>query len=475
MLSDAAGGAGRTLGAMRTRAGRAERVAFAALLVTAGLTLTKLAVWVATSSLAVLSQALDSALDIVALTLVWLAVRVAALPPDETHHYGHAKAENLAAFAQTVFLLVVVIGVAIQAVARLFGDSGIVAVPWYALALFLLSAAVDAVRVRYLVVAARADRSEALSAGALNLATDLGTSIVVIVSLVLTRAGIERADAIGGLVVAGAVAFAAVRLGRRSADVLMDRAPADPAEAIEAAAAAAPGVSETRRVRVRGGGAQLFADVTVAAGRTASLERAHDIAEGVERAIERVAPGADVIVHVEPTSETSGLVERVHAAASRTEGISEVHNVSVHAFSEAGRRRLQVTLHAKTPGDTALSEAHDLSERVERAIVDELGRDVRVDSHIEPLETTSFGRDVTAGRADVVASVRALAEYEPDVLDAHYVRLTSAGGRLSVVAHVRGKADLPLERIHDASVRVENAIRTAHPEVGPVLIHFEPG
>lgn len=453
--------------------GRAERVALAALIVTVVLTGTKLLVWGLTSSLAVLSQALDSALDIVALGLVWMGVRIAAKPADESHHYGHGKAENLAAFVQTVLLGLIVLFVAWQALAELGGGTS-VEVPWYALALFGASAAVDVVRVRLLVRTAREENSVALQAGALNLATDVGTVAVVLVSLALTRIGVGWADPVGSLLVVLAVGVAAIRLGRRSVDVLMDRAPIDPATAIEAAAAATPGVTETRRVRVRAAGNRLFADVTVAAGRTTSLERAHDIAEAVEHEIELVAPGADVVVHVEPVSETTGFVERVQAAASRTEGVHEVHNVSVHAFSEGGQQKLLVTLHAKVRPGIPLEEAHDLSERVEAAVARELGPNVRVDTHIEPLEPTSFGRDVTGSREDLVASIRAIALREPDVLDCHEILITSTGAGLSAVAHVRGRATLPLDRIHDASVRIENAVRAEHGEIGSIVIHFEP-
>ncbi|HEU4480917.1 MAG TPA: cation diffusion facilitator family transporter, partial [Actinomycetota bacterium] len=311
---------------------RAERVAAASLLVTVALALLKFAVWGATSSLSVLSQALDSVLDVVALALVLVAVRLAGKPADESHHYGHAKAENLAAFAQTLLIGVVVAGIAYEAIGRLGRGVEDVSAPWYAIALLVVSLVVDVVRVRVLTRTGRSEGSEALRAGALNIAGDLGTAGVALVSLLSVRGGIEGADAVGALVVAGLVGVTAVRLGARSVDVLMDRAPRTPTEAIERAAASAPGVTETRRVRVRSGGDKLFADVTVAAGRTTSLERAHDIAESVETAIEAVAPGTDVVVHVEPVAETGGLVERVQAAASRAPDVHEVHNILVHAF-----------------------------------------------------------------------------------------------------------------------------------------------
>jgi cation diffusion facilitator family transporter len=452
----------------------ARRAAGLALLVTCGLALAKFVVWAATGSLVVLSQALDSLVDIVALGLLFFGVRLAAKPADDSHHYGHGKAENLVAFTQTLILGLIVIAVGVEAIRRLADDPSELDVPWYALALLALSIVIDVLRVRHLIQVARAADSDALRAGALNLATDIGTAGVALFSLIAVRAGVESADAIGGLIVAAAVAVAAIRLGRRSVDVLMDRAPDVRVEAIAEAAAAAPGVAETRRVRVRSAGSQLFADVTVAAGRTASLERAHDIAEGVEAAISKVAPGSDVVVHVEPVSETGGLVERVQAAASRADGVHEVHNVLVHAFDEAGKRKLHVTLHAKVDSALSVQQAHDVSDRIETIVATELGTAVRVDSHIEPLEPTEFGRNVTDSRPDVVAAVQKAASEETEVLDCHEVLVTAAGTNLAIVAHVRGRRDLPLARLHDASRRIENAIHASFPDVGAVVIHFEP-
>lgn len=451
-----------------------QRTALVALGVTCVLIVAKLIIWMITGSLAVLSQALDSALDIVALGLVFFGVRIAGKPADESHHYGHGKAENLVAFIQTLLLGAVVVAVVIEAVARLRAPDAPVDVPWFALAILGGSALVDLVRVRWLTRIAREHSSEALKSGALNIATDVGTAIVALISLILVRTGADDADAIGSLVVAVVVAVAAFRLGKRSVDVLMDRSPGSLVEAIENAAARPAGVAETRRVRVRTSGNKLFADVTVAAGRTTSLERAHDIAEQVEREIEQVASGTDVVVHVEPVSETSGLVERVQAAASRIPGVHEVHNVLVHAFDQGGQTKLRVALHAKVAPEVSLAEAHELSERIEDEVQRELGADSRVDTHIEPLERTSLGRDVTESRPDIVSTVIKAALEEPDVLDCHEVLVTSAGGSLSIVAHVRGPRDLPLERIHDASERIENRIRSERPEVTSVVIHFEP-
>ena len=456
------------------RAQSVKKAARAALLVTLALGALKVGVWAATDSLAILSQALDSLLDVISLGLLFVGLRIAGKPADRTHHYGHAKAENLVAFTQTLILGVVALGIAITAASRLTTEGNGVTTPWYAFVALAISGLVDSVRVRYLLGVARDERSDALMAGALNIALDIGTAVLAFVSLVLVRAGFEQADAIGGLIVAVIVAIGAARVGKRSVDVLMDRAPQTWAVDIEAAANRAAGVTETRRVRVRGAGDQLFADVTVAAGRTATLERAHDIAEAVETEIKEIAPGADVVVHVEPVSETTGLVELAQAAASRVDGVHEIHNVQIHAFHEAGQRKLHVTLHAKVEPGISLDAAHSLSDRIEETVERELGDNVRVDTHIEPIKRTVLGHDVTSKREDLVEDVRRTALEEPDFLDCHEVIITSADSRLAVVAHVRGRGDLPLARIHDASDRVEKALQRQHPEVESVTLHFEP-
>jgi cation diffusion facilitator family transporter len=454
-----------------TRAERTARFALVSTFVVAGV---KVGLWVATGSLAVLSSALDSVLDIASLGLVFVAVRIGGRPADETHHYGHQKAENLGAFTHALFLGALVVWVAVEAVMRIGSSATDVHTPVYAFAILATAVVVDAWRARTLVARSKSERSAALEAGALNLVTDVGTGTVALVSLILVHFGTTNADPVGALVVAVAVLFADARQAKRAVDVLMDRAPAAQADAISAAAARAPGVAETRRVRVRGTGDKAFADVTVAAGRTTSLERAHDIAGRVEEEIARAAPGVDVVVHVEPASETSSLVERALAAATRTDGVHEVHNVQVHAFNDGGRSTLHATLHAKADPGITLANAHDLSERIEQSVRAELGDRTRVDTHLEPMESTIPGRDVTASYPDLVDDIRKLALQEPDVIDCHEVLLTAGAGELSVVAHVRGRRDLPLHRIHDASTRIEKAIHRAHPEVGAVVIHFEP-
>jgi cation diffusion facilitator family transporter len=174
----------------------------------------------------------------------------------------------------------------------------------------ITSIVVDIDRSRMLYAAARKHQSQALEADALHFATDIWSSCVVLVGLVLVWLGqnvlpayadvLVKADAVAALGVAVIVLFVSYNLGKRTADVLLDRAPAGVPAQVKAAAASVPGVLEVEQVRVRRSGPGIFVDLTIAVDRGLPLERAHGVAEAVQAAVQQVSPAADVVVHTDP-------------------------------------------------------------------------------------------------------------------------------------------------------------------------------
>lgn len=448
-----------------------RRVAFASLVAAVGLVTAKLAAALATGSLALLSEAAHSGLDALVTLLTLFAVSVASRPPDADHPYGHGRAENVAAMLEAVALLILSLGIGRDAVMRLSAHARPVATPWYSFGVIGLSIVVDATRSRGLARAGRRYSSPALEADAVHFRADLLTSVVVLVGLGAVRLGHPAADAAGGLVIAAYVCFSSLRLGRRSIDALMDRAPEEAVGRIQQAAGAVPGVEEVRRVRVRYAGGQPQTDVVVAVSRTVALEVAHILTEQVEAAIRSVEPGADVIVHVEPMADEKLVAERVISIAARHPDVHQVHNVFVASHPDG----LHIALHAKFPGSMSLAEAHAMSERLEADIVAGVDNVSRVDTHLEPLEgPATVGTDVTGTNADFVAELTALAENQPEVRNCHEVVVTETGGGLSVVVHCEASAGLTVARVHDASTSIESQVHQHWPKVERVTVHFEP-
>jgi cation diffusion facilitator family transporter len=449
---------------------RVRRVAFFSLVVTLLLVSAKTMAALATGSLALLSEAANSALDVGTTLVTFIAVRIASRPPDQDHPYGHGKAENLAALLQTMVLVGLAMYIAVQAVFRLRTGISDVEATWYSFAVIVGSMAVDAGRSRILHRVAQQERSPSLEADAMNFRADLLTSGAVLVGLGMVRAGYPMVDSVASLAIAAYVARMSIKIGRSSIDTLMDRAPAGSTARIEQVAASVDGVEEVRRVRVRYVGGEPQTDVVIAISRRVPLERAHDVTEEVERVIREEEPGADVVVHVEPLADEKLVTQQVEAVALRQPVVTEVHNIAVTSHPEGDH----ITLHAKLPADMDLELAHSHADQLEREIMEEIPGVSRVDTHLEPLAEGAMGEDVTKDHAFLAKWSRELAESQPEVLDCHEVLISESEDGLAIVLHCEAAAQLSVTAVHDASTRIEDATHLQWPDVKRVTIHFEP-
>ena len=285
-----------------------QSAALTSLVAAIGLTAFKAVVGSATGSLGILAEAAHSGLDLMAAGMTFVAVRVAARPPDRSHLYGHGKIENLSALAETLLLLVTCVWVVWEACRRLAEHRAGVEVTVWSFAVMLISIVVDLSRSRVLARAARKYNSQALEADALHFRTDIWSSAVVIAGLLAVLAAdrlpdaawLAEGDAVAALGVSAVVVWVSVRLGRRTVDALMDRAPLGMEEVVAATVAAVPGVLDCHNLRIRYSGARLFIDLHILVDGQQTLAQAHSLTETVETAIQQIAPGADVTVHPEP-------------------------------------------------------------------------------------------------------------------------------------------------------------------------------
>jgi cation diffusion facilitator family transporter len=428
----------------------------------------KLAAGIPSGSLGLVSEALHSGTDLVAALLTFFAVGVSGRPADETHQYGHGKAEHLAALFEAGVLALVSVGVAGLAVARLAGWVEIAVDPrWWTFAAVALVIVIDATRTSVSLRSARRFKSAALLSNALHFGSDLAGSLAVLVGLALAEAGWPSGDSVAALIVAAMVLSAAVRLMRRNVDVLMDRAPADAEEAARQAIAAIEPPIKLKRLRMRSAAGRHFADVVIAVSPEAAVGQGHAAADAVEDAVERALPETDVVVHVEPTEEDAVTRELAYAAAMNVRRVREIHNISVLQVDG----RTEVSLHLKLPGDTSLEEAHRVASEVEHAIQEALPGVDRVRTHLEPLAEEAEGRGVAAG-ADAAAVTRAV--QETTGAPPRELRFLETDEGLVVFLTVGLDSSLPLADAHARASQVEERIREDVPGVSEIIVHTEP-
>ncbi len=444
------------------------------------LTSMKLVVGLITGSLGILAEAAHSGLDLVAAFVTFLAVRISDRPADHEHPYGHGKVENFSALVETVLLFVTCAWIIYEAIRRIFFNPTEINPNLWAFLVMVVSIGVDVNRSRMLFRAARKHRSQALEADALHFSTDVWSSSVVIAGLVLVWLGqnilpqyhhiLQKADAVAALGVAFIVIFVSYKLGKRTVDVLLDRAPDGLPQRISEAAAQVEGVLNVGQVRMRRSGAGFFVDMTVEVDRNLSFERTHAIAETVECRVQEIAPGSDVVVHTDPREiEREAMAKRIRAVAYRNQ--MAVHNISMHE----NKGRVYVDLHLEVDDHLSLQQAHDMASHIEKDLREDMPEIARVNTHIESRGTgVGDGQDVTSQERSLVEKIKKFTDEIAGPACCHNVVVRRHDDKLSVSLHCHFQKDLSIVQVHDLSNRIEERLKNKLPGVDRVLVHAEP-
>ncbi len=449
-----------------------EQVALTSIAASAALTVAKGLVGFATGSLAILSEAGHSLIDLGATVMTYGAVRISGKPADAEHHYGHGKVESVSALAETT-LLFLLSGVVIWEAAKrltLHEEHMVIANAW-AFGVIAASIAVDFFRSRALSHTAKETQSQALEADALHFSSDLWASFAVLIGLAGVRAGLWWADSVAALAVAILICVAGWRLGRRTIETLTDTAPQGAAEQITAAAAKVPGVVRVEQVRARAVGEKTFIDLAVAVSRTMPLDRVSALKDAVAAAIRQRMPGAEPTVSTDPVAlNNESVMDRVMVIA-RNRALA-VHHVTVHDL----KGRLAISLDLEVDGKLSLREAHALADGLESAIATELGAGVEIDTHIEPLQPhRAAGREAPPERVKAVEI--ALAELAADgrtLRDVHEVRVRETDEGEIVNFHCRVDPALGVQAVHENVDALERALKQRSPSIKRVIGHAEP-
>jgi cation diffusion facilitator family transporter len=408
---------------------------------------------------------------VAATVMTYLAVRISGKPADEEHHYGHGKVESVTALAETAMLFVLSGVVVWEAIKRLTGDETAVEATFAAFAVMVASVIVDFWRSRLLYRVAAETKSEALEADALHFSSDLWSSLAVLIGLAAVAFGFKWADAAAALIVAVVVCVAGWRLGRRTIDTLTDTAPPGIAARLTAIAASVPGVVAVERVRARQVGREIFVELTAAVSRTLPMERVAAIKDEISRAIKAELPDAEISVWTEPRAlSDETILERVNVIA-RNRALA-VHHVMVHDLGG----KLSVSLDLEVDGKLGLGAAHDIADGLETAIEQELGPDVEVETHIEPLQAVHLsGQDAPSRRVDeIAAALSGLAEEFGAIRQVHDVRVRETREGEMVNFHCRVDPNLTVHQVHEHVDDLERALRERWPSIKRVIGHAEP-
>ena len=405
--------------------------------------------------------------------MTYFAVRISGKPADEEHHYGHGKVESVTALAETA-LLFVLSGVVIwEATKRLLNDQGhIVEASLAAFAVIVVSIVVDFFRARLLYRVAHETASEALEADALHFSSDMWSSMAVLVGLGGVAFGYQWADSAAALVVAVFVCLAGWRLGRRTIDTLTDTAPPGSAETIRRIAGRVPGVVAVDGVRVRPVGDKLFVEVG-GGGEPNAAARPRRCPEGRGR---RRYPSGNAARRGRRRCRAARARRRDRAGARHGDRPQPGRSPCTTSPCTTSAASALFRSIWRSIASSRSASAHDIADKLEAALREELGTAVEVETHIEPLQPPeAAGREAPPERVRAVEMTLAEIAAESGMIrDVHNVRVRETDEGEIVNFHCRVDPALSVQAVHEKVDEVERALRRRSPSIKRVIGHAEP-
>ncbi|MBO9727253.1 MAG: cation diffusion facilitator family transporter [Chitinophaga sp.] len=435
----------------------------------------KFIIGILTGSLGLIAEGIHSLLDLLSTLVTFVAVRVAARPPDANHPYGHERAESLGALAGMILLGATALIIGYHAIVKILWEPGAPEVTIWSFAIIIISIVVDFMRVRTLKRAARLYQSQALASDAEHFGNDMLGSIAILIGLLFIFLGrylplpvwlVERADAFAALGVVF-IAFKSVwSVGSQAIRSLMDDVPEDLQPRLQQRVERIPGVVPGAvTIKPRFVGNKPYVEATVGTLRSLTFEKAHELTETIEHAIkEELDPETVVIVHAEPIHTTDEPYSiTVRSVAARLD--LRIHNLNLYLVGD----EMRIELDLEVSEEVTLREAHMKSELLESALIQEFPLPVKVAVHIEPRNEMpkAARRQVEAFERVKVALIKLTAWPNVKIDE---VLQTDEGLVVTLIIYLAG--DTSLAYTHTIMYDLERALKVEVPDI--IRVHIDP-
>ena len=451
------------------------KVALNSLYAAVFITLIKVAAAYFSGSLAILTEVVNSGIDIFVCLVTIFSVKYAAKPADEDHNYGHEKAENFSALVQVLFLFGTSAFILYEGIARLFLNKPYdIHITIWIFGALLLSMVIDFFRARTLNKIADETKSQALKADALHFSSDILSSSIVIAGLIFTYFGFEKADAISALVVAGIIIYLGLKMSRKAVDSLLDRVPPGLSEKIRYETLLIDGVEGIRNFRIRSTGANIFIDMVIEISRIIPFSKAHDIMDAVERRLHQLIENADIVIHSEPVETDKETINDKIKMIVNSYGM-KCHDVFSHKIGN----EIISELHIEVTDTNDLIKAHDRVTEIEDKIKSEIGIISNVKIHIdEPSNILYDTTDITGKSGDMITEIKKIVGQNKNVTSSSDYSVIITNGKIRVSLNCTFDYHFSLDEVHDIVTLLESKIlaelKERYPKLSNVIIHAEP-
>jgi len=420
------------------------------------------------NSLAIVSDGLHALLDALTMFMLFVATRMSVKPPDEEHMYGHEKFESvgglIGGFALTSVALLIMYEAVLKTVTHQTVNLGIEYVGFIAIG---YTFCIDFFRVGMLM---RARRSESVTmrAGFYHAIADLSSTVIAFVGFGLATLGLNYGDSLASMVLGVLLTYLSVKLVWSSGMELTDTVSKGLANRVRKEILGTDGVYRFEDLKIRKAGEKTFVRATLQVPDYMDLEEAHDLASDVEAKIKKMLGNAEVAIHTEPCVTEMSTEKLVEKLATGVAGVKEAHEVNV-AYAKS---KLYITLHAYVDPKLSVEEAHEIAERIEMKIEQELRNVEDVAVHVEPLRLGKR-RGATVDEAEIRKIVHAVADGYQQAFHVKGIITYVAGRKRYINIDCSFTKQISIEKAHEIASQIEEHVKEHFAET-TVTVHVEP-
>ena len=419
-----------------------------------------------TNSLALVTDSIHALLDSVVTIVLLVATRMAIKPPDAEHTYGHGKVESLGGLIGGIAILLIAGFFIYESIERIQNPPS--ALPGLiALTAGFYTIGVDVFRIILLRKSIKKLGGTTLKADYYHAFMDFGSTMIVIIGIVLVSYGFYFGDFVAALILGVFLAILSLKLIYTAGMDLTDIISPELVKQARQIVTNTKGVIELGPILMRRSGDTVFADITISLRADVSFDKAHEISNNVETNIKNKIPNAAITIHFEPDWKGVSRNSKVNDILSSIDGVKEVHNIS--SYSSEGK--VYLSLHVMVDQKINLDSAHKISEIIEEKIQREIPETEHVTIHLEPFVTIPENLKVKSKKTGEQIN-KLLNEYE-EIKKIGRVVTLNFKDVLKIDIDISFEKNLSIEEVHDLTSQIEQKIRSEFKN-SIITIHPEP-
>jgi len=420
-----------------------------------------------TNSLAILSDAAHALFDSATTFILLVTTQISLKPPDAEHLYGHGKIEPMGGLIGGIALIGLSVFLVFEAVMRLV--SGVAQVHHDIVGFLAIgfTLGVDFFRIGILWRKTYGG-SATIQAGFYHALSDFASTVIALIGFGLVFVNIDYGDAVASIVLGSLLAYLSIGLIHTSGLELSDAISKSVVADIQKGILSTKGVTLCKELKARRVGTKTYVETTICVSDSMGLAEAHDVASQIETSIIELCGDSSVTVHIEPVGAEKPIEKQIESLATTVKGVKGVHNLS----SVYSKGKLYITLHALLDPQLSIEEAHNIAEKIEENLKQQIEDIENVTVHIEPY-TRKVREELILKDAEIQKMIRQIVGAHPNIRRMNRIVTYMSEKKRYINIDCSFDKGISVEAMHDTVSQVEREIKKRFKKA-VVTTHAEP-